>query len=181
MQDVGLAPASVGLVLAVTAVGGVVGAAVLTPLVRHLGDARTLVVCKAGAGPCALLVPLAAPGRRLGLFVAGSTLVVVVVGVTAGNVVSGSFRQRYVPTQLIGRVLTSMQVVNCAGIPLGAVAGGVLATVAGTRAALAVLVVAYTASGLLLVRGPLRGVRDLPAGRHLAAGSAGAAASLQRA
>lgn len=160
VEDVGLAPGTVGLVLALTALGGVVGAVVVQPLVRRLGDARTLVVCKAGAGPCALVVPFAGTGWRMVLLVVGSTLVV--MGVTAGNVVSGSFRQRYVPPQLLGRVMTSMQVVNIAGVPLGAVTAGLLATATSTRTAIAVLVAGYAVSGLLLATGPLRGVRDLP-------------------
>ncbi len=160
VRDVGLSAPTVGLLLALTAVGGVVGASCVQVLVRRLGSARTLVLCKAGAGPCALLVPLASDGPGLALFVLGTTLVV--AGVVAGNVVSSSFRQAYVAPALLGRVMTSMQVVNVGTIPLGAVLAGVLATATSTRTAVVALVVAYALSGLVLVLGPLRGRRDLP-------------------
>ncbi len=160
VRDVGLAEGTVGLVLTLSALGGVAGAAAAQPLVRRLGSARTLVRCKAGAGPWALLVPLTTGPSTLWLLVLGSTAVV--AGVVAGNVVSGSFRQRYVPAGLLGRVTTSMQFVNLGTIPLGALTAGVLATALGTRTAVWLLVVAYALSGLLLVLGPLRGRRDLP-------------------
>lgn len=161
IRQVGLSAGAVGLLLTLTALGGLVGAALSQPLIRRLGDARTLVLCKAGAGPCALVVPLTESGWRLGVFAVGSTLVV--LGITAGNVVSGSFRQRYVPAELLGRVTTSVQTLNLAGIPIGAVAAGGLATALGTRPALWVLTATYAATGLILLLGPLRGRRDLPA------------------
>ncbi|WP_090596249.1 MFS transporter [Auraticoccus monumenti] len=160
MRHVGLSEGGVGLLLTLTALGGVVGALVIQPLIRRLGDARTLVLGKALAGPFALAVPLAEPGWRLVLLAVASTLLV--VGITAGNVVSGSFRQRYVPGALLGRVTTSMQTLNLAGIPLGAVLAGTLATAVGTRPALWVLTAAYACTGLILLLGPLRGRRDLP-------------------
>jgi predicted MFS family arabinose efflux permease len=154
-------------------VGGVVGASLVQALTRRLGTARTLVLCKAGAGPCALVVPFTADDARLVLFVAGSVLVT--TGIVAGNVVSASFRQAYVPPQLLGRVVTSMQLLNVGTVPLGALLAGALATATTTRTAVAVLTVAYALSGLLLVLGPLRGRRDLP-GRPPLTGTAAALA-----
>ena len=160
VREVGLDAAPVGLLLTLTSLGGVVGAAAAPTLCRRLGTARTLVLCKAGAGPCALLIPLSGSGPRTVLFVVGGALVV--TGVVAGNVVSGSFRQRYCPPHLLARVTTSMQFVNLGTIPLGAVTAGVLAELVGTRPALWVLTVGFAASGLVLALGPLRGRRDLP-------------------
>ena len=160
IRDVGLGAASVGLILTLTSLGGVVGAAVAPSLSRWLGTARTLRFCKAGAGPCALLIPLTEAGPKTALFVVGSALVV--TGVVAGNVVAGSFRQTYCPPHLLARATTSMQFVNFGTIPLGAVTAGALASVAGTRASLWVMAGGFAVSGLVLVLGPLRGRRDLP-------------------
>jgi MFS family permease len=161
IREVGLNAATVGLMLTLTSLGGVVGATLAPALSRRLGTARTLVFCKAGAGPCALLIPLTESGVRTGLFVIGSALVI--TGVVAGNVVSGSFRQTYCPPHLLSRVTTSMQFVNLGTIPLGAVAAGALASVAGTRTSLWVMTAGFAVSGLVLALGPLRGRRDLPA------------------
>jgi MFS family permease len=161
IREVGLNAATVGLMLTLTSLGGVLGASLAPALSRRLGTARTLVLCKAGAGPCALLIPLTESGARTGLFVIGSALVI--TGVVAGNVVSGSFRQSYCPPHLLSRVTTSMQFVNLGTIPLGAVAAGALASVAGTRASVWVTTVGFAVSGVVLALGPLRGRRDLPA------------------
>jgi len=161
VRDVGLTATTVGLLLTLTSLGGVAGAAAAPMLSRRLGTARMLVFCKAGAGPAALLIPLTESGTRAALFVIGNALVV--AGVVAGNVVAGSFRQSYVPQHLLSRATTSMQFVNYGTIPLGAIAAGALASVAGTRASLWVMTAAFAVSGLVLVLGPLRGRRDLPA------------------
>jgi hypothetical protein len=57
-------------------------------------------------------------------------------GVVAGNVISGGLVQVYCPTRLMGRITTSMQVVNFGVIPVGAMFGGLPADAAGFRAAL---------------------------------------------
>jgi hypothetical protein len=78
-------------------------------------------------------------------------------------VLSASFRQAYCPPGLLGRVVTSMQFVNFGAIPLGAVLGGAAAGLVGTRGAIWIMAVGYATSGLILLLGPLRGRRDLPA------------------
>jgi hypothetical protein len=56
-----------------------------------------------------------------------------------------------------------MQFVNLGTIPLGAIAAGALASVAGTRASMWVMTAGFAVAGLVLALGPLRGRRDLPA------------------
>ncbi len=109
---------------------------------------------------CSLLVPLADDGLRVVLFALGTGLVG--AGVVAGNVVSTSFRQRYVPPELMGRVMSAMQCANLGAIPLGAVGAGLLAEALGIRPAVWLLTGCYALTGLVLALGPLRGRRDLP-------------------
>ena len=176
VQDLGQAPLAIGLLLAVSSLGGVVGAAVSSRVVAALGSARALVALKAGAAPCALLLPLAQDDWRLAFFVVGTALVD--GGVVGGNVISASFRQAYVAPGLQGRVGAASQVVNLGTIPLGAVLAGVLATALGTRTAMTLLAGGFALAGLVLVIG-LRGIRELPvrhdvdeAGEHLSPGNA---------
>ncbi|MFI7546631.1 MFS transporter [Actinoplanes sp. NPDC049599] len=160
IREVGVGTTTVGLLFAAVSLGGV-GAATLTPqLVRRLGGARTLVVCKTFGGVASMLIPFTRPGVGLLIFVAG--MLGVAAGAIAGNVVSASFRQAYCPAGLLGRVLTSMQFVNFGAIPVGAVLGGALAGPLGARGAILLMALGYAASGLILVLGPLRGRRDLP-------------------
>ena len=161
VRELGLGPSGVGLVLSGGAVGGVVGAAVAGPVARWLGTARGLLVCQFGAAPWALLVPLATPGAGAMLVVLGG--VGVGIGVAAGNVIKSAFRQTYVPRQMLGRIVVSMQVFNYGAIPLGALTAGALGSSLGVRPALWIATAGLLAGACLLLIGPLRKHRDLPA------------------
>jgi MFS family permease len=161
IRDVGVGTGTVGVLLAASGLGGVAAATATPLLVRRFGAARALVVCKVSAGLSSLLIPLTTRGYGLLAFFTGTALVAGFV--VAGNVIAGSFRQAYVPSDLLGRVVTSMQFVNLGAIPLGAVLGGVTAGLLGTRAAIAAMTVTYALAGLIMLLGPFRGRRDLPA------------------
>ncbi|GIF07553.1 MFS transporter [Actinoplanes siamensis] len=161
VRDVGVGTGTVGLLLSASGLGGVAAAFAVPLLVRRHGAARTMRWCKAGAGFSALLIPCTTAGWGLALFAAGTALVAALVVVA--NVITGSFRQTYVPPEFLGRVLTGMQFVNYGTIPLGAVLGGMLATAYGNRLTVAVMAGTYALSGLIILLGPFRGRRDLPA------------------
>ncbi len=84
-------------------VGGLLGAVLAPTLGRRVGTARGTLIAELAAAPFALLIPLTAPGPRLLLVVAGG--VGVGVTVVAANVLKTSFRQAYVPRQILGRVI----------------------------------------------------------------------------
>lgn len=161
VRDLGLDPSGVGLVMALGSCGGLVGALLATPLSRRIGSGHASTVFMLGAGLPCLLVPLAAPGAGValvpvGLFLAG-------VFVVAGNVVRGAWRQRYVPLRLMGRVVTTTQLVNFGTMPVGGLLSGVLGAQLGVRATIAVMAVVVLVSSLLFLLSPFRGLRDLPA------------------
>jgi MFS family permease len=160
VREVGLSSAAAGLMLALGSVGGVLGALVAPVLARQLGTARALLVCKVATTPIGLLIPLTDSGWRLGLFVVGA--MGMVGGVVAGNVISGGFIQGYCPPALMGRITTSMQVVNFGTIPIGAVLGGVLAGSAGFRPALWIVFAGFVAFSTTLLAAPALRERDLP-------------------
>src|SRR6185369_4832269 len=128
---------------------------------RRLGTAHALLLANLGAAPFALLIPLAAPGPRLALVVVGG--VVVGTGVVAGNIIKGSFRQLYTPRHLLGRVLTGMQLLNYGTIPVGALLAGVLGTTLGLRPTLWIMTAGVGAAATVLLVGPIRRHRELPA------------------
>ncbi|MFI1992201.1 MFS transporter [Actinoplanes sp. NPDC020271] len=165
VREVGVSTGTVGLLLSASGLGGVAAASAVPFLVRRLGAARVLVTVKAAAGCASLLLPFTGPGAGLIVFAAGSALVAAFI--VAGNVITGGFRQAYVPSELLGRVLTAMQFVNYGTIPVGAVLGGVLATAYGSRVSMVVMTVTYALAGLIIVLGPFRGRRDLPSGKAL--------------
>ena len=162
IKHVGLSAGATGVLIAVTSIGGIVGALVARRVADRIGSARAVLVCKVGVGPLGLLIPLAGTGLRLVPFVVGD--LALTGGIVAGNVVSSGWIQTYVPNELMVRVSASMQVVNLGAMPLGALSAGALASAVGVPGALWALLGLFAASGLLLVTGPLRHLRDLPAG-----------------
>lgn len=160
VREVGLRPGTVGILLTAMSCGGVLGAAVATPLARRFGTARTVLICNLGASPFGLLIPLTDRGPRLALLVIGG--LVIGIGVVAGNVVKGVFRQRYTPPHLLGRVMVSMQFLNFGAIPLGALMAGSLAAALGVRPAIWIMTSGLALTGVILLAEPIRGRRDLP-------------------
>ncbi|GAB7047384.1 MFS transporter [Catenuloplanes indicus] len=160
VRENGADPGLAGLLMALIAAGGIAGAAIAGPLGRRFGTARTMLAVQLLTAPFALLVPLARPGAGLALVVAGG--VVMTTGIVANNVIKGAFRQAYVPRQLLGRVINSMQLLNYGAIPVGALIGGALGTALGLRPTMWIMSIAIVAASGLLFIGPLKRLRDLP-------------------
>lgn len=161
--DVGTSAAVTGLLIAATSLGGVAGALLARPAAARFGSARAVLLGKAGLAPAGLLIPLAHQGAGLALFVLGGALIV--TGVVAGNVVFSGFIQTYVPGEMMGRVTSSVQMVNFGAMPLGGVLAGALAGAFSVRTALWVMLLGFVLSGLILLASPLRRLRDLPSGQ----------------
>ncbi|MEV4198769.1 MFS transporter [Micromonospora globbae] len=161
VREVGLAPGAVGLLVAAMSAGGVVGALLATVVGRRVGTARAMLLGAALSGPPALLIPLAGPGAALLLPAAGGLLLS--LGVAVNNVLKGTFRQTYPPHHLLGRVTVSMQLLNYGTIPLAALLAGTLAATFGVRVAMLAMTGWLAVTPLILLGGPLRRRRDLPA------------------
>jgi MFS family permease len=118
-----------GLLLAVTAVGSVIGGLVSPAVTRRLAMLPSLVI--AGAVDAAVFVGLGlAPDPAVAaLMLAGQGL-----AVTMWNVVTVSLRQQVVPAHLLGRVNSVYRMLGWGLMPLGALAGGFVAHAAGLRA-----------------------------------------------
>jgi predicted MFS family arabinose efflux permease len=168
VREVHLSSGGVGLVLAVGSVGGVVGASIATWVSRRLGSARALLALQLVAGPPALLVPLGAPGAGLVAMVAGMLLVG--IGVVAGNIVRGAWRNRYVPDQMVARQVTTAQVVNFGTMPLAGIAAGAMGSTFGLRPTIAVMAAIHVLACLSMFSSPLRGLREMPGPVGLAPG-----------
>lgn len=160
VREVHLSSGAVGLVLAVQSLGGVIGAGIATRVSRRLGSARALLVLQVVAGPPALLTPLGSPGAGLVAMLAG--LVLVGVGVVAGNIVRGAWRNRYVPEHLVARQVTTAQFVNLGTMPLAGLTAGALGAELGLRITLALMAGVHVLACSAMFWSPLRGLRDLP-------------------
>jgi len=126
-----------GLLLAVTAVGSVIGGLVSPGVTRRLGMLPSLII--AGAVDAAVFAGLGlAPDPAVAaLMLAGQGFTV-----TMWNVVTVSLRQQVVPAHLLGRVNSVYRMLGWGLMPVGALAGGFVAHAAGLRAP-------YIVAGLL--------------------------------
>ncbi len=160
VREVGLGAGAIGLLLSLASLGGVVGAALSGRVTRRLGSARGLFALELASGLSALLIPLTTGCWGLVWLVVGNAGVAAFV--VAGNVISASFRQRYCPADLLGRITASMRMVNYGTMPVAAVVAGTLATAVGLRTTMRVGAAGVGAAALLLLVGPLTRSRDLP-------------------
>ncbi|WP_371494278.1 MFS transporter [Kitasatospora sp. NBC_00374] len=156
-----LSPGAIGLLLSVSALGGLAGALCAGPLARRVGQARLIWLSTVATSPFALLWPLAGRGAGVLLFAVGSA--VVLFGAVVYNVAQVSFRQAICPPALLGRMNATMRFLVWGTMPLGALAGGAVAAAAGPRAALWLCAVGFLTVPVPLLLSPLRGLRDLPA------------------
>jgi MFS family permease len=160
VRDVGLDSSRIGIVFALGAVGGVLGAGLAGRVSSALGSARAVVVLQLVGGPVALLLAFAAPGARVALVPVA--LFFVGLGVVAGNVVKVAFRMRYLPPSLLGRAVTASQLVNFGTMPLAGLTSGWLGSTLGLRATVAIMAGVHAAASLAVVAGPIARLRELP-------------------
>ncbi|WP_412077698.1 MFS transporter [Streptomyces xanthophaeus] len=147
-EELGLGPVGFGVLLAVEALGGLLGSLVSAWVGERIGTGGTLALTAA-------VLTLAQLG--LGLCghpaVAGAALALRGAAIGAAMVPAASLRQSVVPTGLSGPVTAASRLLALAAAPLGAVLGGWLAGAAGLRApylAGAVLLALVTAISLTM-------------------------------
>ncbi|AXB43987.1 MFS transporter [Amycolatopsis albispora] len=160
-RTLGLSAAAVGVLLAVGGAGSVLGALTSGLVNRRIGQARAIWLVPLLTWPAHLLVPLAAPGWRLGFAVAG--LALFGYGVIVYNVAQVSYRQAICPDRLLGRMNASVRFVVWGVLPLGSLLGGVLGEFAGIRNTLWIAGALETLAVVWVLTSPLRRMRDIPA------------------
>ena len=175
VRVVGLDAGLTGLLTALPGLGGLLAAFAVRPVIARIGSARGLLLATVGALPFALLIPLAAPGPRLVLYVAG--ILIAATGVTMSNIIMATFRQAYCPPGMLGRVTATMRLMTMGTSPFGALAGGSLGTWLGPRNALWVVLSILAVSGTLLISQSFTRQRDLPATPAAPARASASAAS----
>jgi MFS family permease len=154
VRELGVRPATVGVLYSAASVGAVLGALVAARLTRWLGRGRALVGYAGASGAFGLLLPLTDTGWRLVLFALSGA--VVGACITAYNIVHVSFRQALCPDHLLGRMNATMRFVMWGAIPIGGVLGGALGTGIGLRPTLWVTAVGLLVPVLCLYLSPVR-------------------------
>ncbi|MFI8528314.1 MFS transporter [Promicromonospora sukumoe] len=128
-DELGVTAAGYGTLLAVAAVGSVLGGVLTARLVNVFGQIPVLVVALAVNAAAFVLLGLAPDVWTLAGLLALSGLATAI-----WNVVTVTLRQELVPHSLLGRVNSVYRLVGWGLIPLGALAGGLIAHEISVRA-----------------------------------------------
>ncbi|KOV69411.1 transporter [Streptomyces sp. MMG1121] len=160
-RELALSPGLIGVVFGIGAVGGLLGAVAAPAVSRLIGVGRSVV---AGAvlfpAPYVLVWAAESPlWGRAGALAAAEFLSS--LGVMLFDVNLNSLTTAATPDELRGRVAGAYATVNYGVRPLGALAGGGLATLIGLRGTITVTAVGGALCVLWLLRSPIPATRTL--------------------
>jgi len=148
-----LAPGVVGIVFAVGAVGGLLGAIATSAVVKRLGVGVTLLVSILG-GSLLMATPLAAQ-TNAPVFLSALFFFEFLIGAPY-NITQVSLRQAITPDRVQGRMNATMRTIVWGTIPIGSIVGGILGTVIGVVPTIVLGgFIALLAAGWILA-GPIR-------------------------
>lgn len=160
-NELGLSPAIVGMITALGGAAALIGALVAERTARRIGVGPTLIGSLVVVALTALLLPLA----RGSLVMVVTLLLLAQIGDVAlaiFGINELSLRQTVTPDHLLGRVNSSMRLIETGVGPIGALIGGALGSAIGLRATMVVAVVGMALAAVWLGCSPLRRVRTLP-------------------
>lgn len=124
-EDLGLDPAGYGILLSVSALGGLVGSAMAAPLRRKIGYAASTTGSLALGSLSLFAIYLTDIA-----WVAALCLTTYILHAVLFSVCVSSLRQRLVPDDLRGRVNAISKLFGLAGLAIGAGLGGLIASAA---------------------------------------------------
>jgi len=162
LRELGLSPASMGVIFALGAVGGLLGAIATPHIVRKIGEARAIPVGAIAFSVVAMGLPIAA---MIPQFAFALLVVQGVIGsftVLLYNITQVTFRQRITPPRLLGRMNASVRFVVWGVMPIAALVAGMLGESLGVLATMWIGAIGQLFSALFVVIGPFWRMRELP-------------------
>jgi predicted MFS family arabinose efflux permease len=156
-EELGLDGTGYGLLLAFSALGGLLGSLIATRLRRRIGYGWSMIAALATGA-----VSFAVIALTTNLVVVAIALAVYIAHAVVWNIMATTVRQRATPAAMMGRVGSLGGFVGLIGLAVGAGAGGLLASGLGYRIpfAIAGAVFACAAVLCLLSIGSLREWED---------------------
>lgn len=152
-----LSAGALGVFLACSGLGSLIGASVAPRLAARLGLGPSVWRVGLLVAPMAFVIPLV--GRGAILWMAAFRWSATAVKTGFDNVVLVAFRQHVTPNAMLGRMNATMRVVLFGALALGSLASGVIGATLGPHAALWAGSALLAVSWLPVYCSPLRGVR----------------------
>ncbi|MDT4919064.1 MAG: hypothetical protein QOH89_3764 [Pseudonocardiales bacterium] len=158
--QLGVSPGIIGLIMATSAIGGLVGSLLADRIAKKFGQGPTIWLSILAAAPVGFIVPFVHKDWTLVLLAVGQIfwwgLVVVY------NITQVSFRQGLCPHHLLGRMNATMRFLVWGTMPVGGLLGGVLGETVGVRETLLIAAIGTALTWLPVYLSPLRWQRELP-------------------
>jgi MFS family permease len=160
VEDLGLSPATIGLVFALGNLGVFAGALVADRIPRRIGVGPTIVASAFFSSFPLVLVALAPQDNPAPFLVAALAL-----GTFTGvvyNVNQVSLRQAITPERMQGRMNATMRFIVWGTIPIGTLAGGVLGGLIGLQETIWVAGIGSFVAFLPVLLSPVRTLQRIP-------------------
>ncbi len=166
LRELELGPEGMGLIMAVGAVGGLIGAVAAPRFAARIGEGTVIPVASMISSVFLLLVPLCvlAPERWMSLVMLIVSEFGFAFGVLVYNIMQLSMRQRVCPPRLLGRMNASIRFVVWGFMPIAALASGLLAENLGLVPTLWIGLAGSVVFVAPVLFSPLWGMRRLPDG-----------------
>jgi MFS family permease len=162
-RELGVRPATLGIVLGAASVGTLAGSFVTARISRRIGVGRTFIIgCFLFPAPL-ILVPAAGGPHWFVLALLFVSELLSGVGLMLLDIMAGTIMAGTVPTAFRSRVSGAFMVVNYGVRPLGTTLGGILGTVIGVRSTLWIATIGALLGLAFLIPSPIPHLRDVPA------------------
>ena len=162
VNTLGFSAATIGFVLGLSAVGGLIGAFTAQMLTNRFRFGRVYLVAVVVGYFGPVLIPAADGPTWLAAVTVGAGFLLMRLGLAVANVVAISLRQAVTPLELMGRMNAGMRTMMWGLGTVGALAGGFLGGAIGLRESLWVAAIASTVATVPLLLSVIPRLPSLP-------------------
>jgi hypothetical protein len=163
LRDLGVSPASLGIVFSIASVGGLLGATATAKLIKVIGEGTLISLSAVVMGLAGLLVPVAAMLPQMSaLILIGISQFITSFTTLSYNITQVTARQRLCPPELLGRMNASIRFFVWGVMPIGALLAGWLGSVLGIQITLWIAATAALLSASFVVFSPLTRLQVMP-------------------
>lgn len=150
LRELGMSATTLGTIISLSAIGGILGVLTRPWLTRGLGEGHTIVVTNVAGVSVMFALPLTSllSDHAWGLLV--GACMVNSYFMTIYNITQMSLRQRLCPKPLLGRLNATFRFAVWGVMPLGSLLAGWCADQVGVSAALAIFIAGTVLSGLAM-------------------------------
>lgn len=160
INELGLSPLAMGITIGAGGLGSVVGSWLVAPLSRRIGFGMVILISSGGF--YAWLIPLAGGPKELAFAMIVAAQLFGDPFWTMYEIGAVSLRQAVTPDAMLGRVSSTMHLVEAGLAPVGALMAGLLAETIGVRETLAIAAAGVSSAAVWVLLSPIPKLREPP-------------------